>query len=376
MKGDLDPAKHILTQFLTELAKVEKMAEGISGPMNAKSFTIVDRQPVFDGDPDFSRASILGEEEEAYIWSYLEPRHPRSLMHRPESNPIPEYFIQPAIHLYDEWLEQERDIINRGVIIPPPENEVSLIDYLNFLKENIYENCETRAIWITSLKSFNKYLIEDIPDKSMLGWLEGIFPLEMDFQDYEIFEKTADGVQKVKRRAIFKKNSKSAVYPIDIYRTSEIIKNLLAVVLNGRSNSQRSAAEALGFALVCHAAAAAGVSIEEKELYAIKTTDLIAAPLEDGWGWFKPEYFISLASRYGNINVPISKWLYDYLLALPRPISCEEIFSSPWGSVYRSFIDKGVLPAYGNDKSEAKDVTFLTFMSCPHHAIGHRHSRK
>lgn len=373
MKADLNAVKEILRRFLTELEMVEKLLNEIKGPMPATAFTIQDRMPVFDLDqfpPDSSEQDL---EEDAYKWLHFEAWHPRALMHRPKPNPLPDYYHQPAIHLYLEWLDLDRNIIDRGEIIPRPGESCSLIDYLRELEYKITDECEDRAVWIRSLKSFLQYIREDVPDKTMLGGVNTIFPNDMIIQDNHVFERTEKGIEKIRRQVILR-YVLPAVYPIDIQMAAKIIKSLFNNVFVGRSNSQRSIAEALGFAWVCHAVASAHVMTEENELFNLKITDLVAPPSGAEKNWFFPEYFLRVPSINGPVEVPISKAFHDYLLRLPRKEANENIFSLPWRTVYRTFLNKGVLPTCGSDNSKFANLTFLTFMSQPHHGIGHRYA--
>ncbi len=373
MKHDLEPSKTILRKFISDLESVQKLCCSVDGPQFITAFSVKDCSPIFD-DHACSKTTFSEIEEEAYQWLYFDAWHPRAMMHRPKINPLPDYYHQLAIHLYEEWLELNRNIIDRGEIIPEPMEDCSLITYLRLLETKIINGCENRVVWMSSLKSFLQYLREDIPHKNMLGWLDSIFPYKMEIREHWVSERTENGVEKVKRQVILR-NILPAVYPIDIQATSNIIKNLFKNSLEGRSNSQHSAAEALGFAWVCHAAAATQIMVEEQDLFEIKITDLI--PPEPGMEkqWFKPEYYLRISSKNGFVNVPISKNLYMYLLALPRQSNSEYIFCLPWRTLYRTLLNKGVRRRLNSGSHMNDNISFLTLMSQPHYAIGYRYTQ-
>ena len=372
MKVDLEPAKAILRLFLTELEASREVRYSVLGPMPAIAFTIKDRMPIFDSDQIYPDAALHDAEEEAYAWMYCEAWNPRALMHRLKPNPLPDYYHQLAILLYQEWLRLDRNVIDRGEIIPQPEEDCTLILYLKYLETKITKECEERAVWMLSLKSFLNYLREDIPDKSMLGGLETIFPYKMDIREHFVLEKTKDGIKKV-RRLVILRNILPSVYPIDIHKTAQIMKNLFKTVLEGRQNSQHSAAETLGFTWICHAAASACVITEEKVLFGLKISDLIAPLPGTKKEWFKPEYYLRVRTINGFVNVPISKYLYDYLLALPRKPLSKQIFCLPWRGVHRTLLSKGISPSFINGEAKEDNLSFLTLMSPPHHAEGQRY---
>jgi hypothetical protein len=196
----------------------------------------------------------------------------------------------------------------------------------------------------------------------------------MEIREHWMLEKTKNGIEKVKRQIILR-NIPPTVYPIDIQATSNIIKNLFKTVFEGRSNSQHSAAEALGFAWICHAAAFAHIMVEENDLFELKVTDLIAPEIGTKKEWFKPEYYLRISSNNGFVNAPISQNLYKYLLSLPRQSNNEHIFCLPWRSLYRTLLSKGVYTPLASGKPMSDNISFLTLMSQPHYAIGYRYTQ-
>lgn len=131
----------------------------------------------------------------------------------------------------------------------------------------------------------------------------------------------------------------NTVYPIDIFAEAEILMNLSNVVLYGRPNSQYSAAVALGFAWLCHAVACYRLVTREELVF---TTEIDSfRPISDNPDeWFKPTHFIGISSLFGIIDVPASKTLYEFLLALPREMHQNRIFNElAWiHKVFRFFV--------------------------------------
>lgn len=368
MSNDLEPAKAVLRGFLVEKETARTSSGEMGGSVQACAFSIEDKIPVFDSNR--SEADRQAIEEEAYIWLYGEPLSFRSLMHPPKRNPVPEYYQQPAIHLFDEWLELNKSIVFRGAIIPEPSPDSSLLEYFHFLENEILYEGEGRAIWMGSLKSFLQYIREDLPS-DLLGYLDTIFPYRLDIRPTGMCERIPARVEKVQRKMILK-NPERAVYPIDIHLYSQITKNLLKTVLEGRSNVQRSAAETLGLVWICHAAAAARVMTREDALFNLETGALIAPELGAKREYFKPEYYIRLPTILGMVDAPISRVVYCFLLALPRSLGYTRILSLSLRALHRTLQEKGVAPLLMPPQTD--NLTFLTLMSQPHHAIGNRYT--
>ncbi|WP_068466706.1 hypothetical protein [Candidatus Protochlamydia phocaeensis] len=360
MKANLEPAKQVIKDFLAEIEELKKIRAAISAPMHATSFSIKDQMPEFDQNECMS--DDYWEKEDAYIWLYAEAWDFRAFMHRPKLA-LPDYFQQSAFPAYLQWQDEEKDILYRGYIIPPPGESQALGDYLQELALMASEQNEHRSVWIKSLRSFLEFLRQDT-DFDQQGAIESLFPYKMEFRPGYSFERVGEKVEKVERRYILRRVD-DAVYPIDILTASDIIKNLAKTFLEGRPNSQRSAAEALGFAWLCHVVGACRLMTREEAVFATPITQLKiqeANPVG--------EYSIGIESFFGVIDIPISKTLYHFLLALPRDPTTDRIFSLPWRSLLRTFQEKGVKAS--KQACNLGNITFLTFMSAPHEAIGHR----
>ncbi len=298
-------------------------------------------------------------------------------MHRPKLNIIPGYYNQPARPVYLQWQQEEKEVFYRKCHqIPHPTDNISLADYLRQLALMVSEENEHRDVWIESLRCFLQFLREDTePDQR--GFLERLFPSQQSCKGMELRKGSIpilEGleIKEVERQYILRR-IESTVYPIDILAASEILKNLSMAVLQGRPNSQRSAAIALGFAWLCHAVGCYRIVTREDLVFSTELSNF-RPPLNEPKQWLQPTHFIGIASLDGIIDIPFSKTIYEFLLALPREAGSNLIFNMDLETVSRTFRNKGVKPS-----ARARNlgpITFLTFMSQPHHAIGHRSSPK
>ena len=299
---------------------------------------------------------------------YAEAWNFRSLLHRPQNNSLPEYYRQPAKHLYDQWIDQENDVTLRGCQYIPPPKTLSLIDYLHLLASLIIDTHEIRHVWLDSVSSFIAFLRQKIPPDQQ-GELEIIFPREREIRRDRSFAKINNELKEVPRTYIVRK-IENTVYPIDILATSDIIRHLLKHVLEGKPNAQYSAIEALAFAWLCHAISSARIMTRLDLVFSTSLTSLKASDPATPKKPFQPEYFIGIRTLFGIVDIPISKTLHNLLIALPRPSSSDHIFTTPFRTLRRALQTKGV--AVSNRARNLGKITFLTFLSQPHEAIGHR----
>lgn len=178
-------------------------------------------------------------------------------------------------------------------------------------------------------------------------------------------------IKEVERRFILRR-IEDTVYPIDILAASEILINLSKTVLEGRPNSQHSAAAALGFAWLCHAVGCYRLVTRENLVFSTELSNFRSPNLNETRQWLQPTHFIGIPSLYGIVDVPVSKTIYEFLLALPRNLGSNRVFTMDWKTVLRTFRNKGV--KLSERAQNLGQITFLTFMSQPHEAIGHRPS--
>lgn len=374
MKHDLEPAKKVLRAFLAEIEKVQAIRKNISAPQPALSFTVQDRMPVFDTSEFSPAPDSYWEKEDAYMWLYADAWNFRSFMHRPKPNPIPEYYHQPALPLYQQWQQEEKEVFHRQCEqIPLPEEGISLADYLQQLALTVSEENEHRDVWVESLRCFLQFIREDTY-LDQKGLLEILFPSQESCKGMELrkgysFRRNGKEIEKVECRYILRR-IEDTVYSIDILAASEILMHLSKTVIEGRPNSQRSAAEALGFAWLCHAVGCYRLVTREDLVFSTELGSFRPFDFSKPKEWLKPTYFIGIPSLFGIIGVPVSKILYEFLLALPRDPGSSRIFNMDWETVLRTFRNKGVKRS--DRARHLGQITFFTFMSQPHEAIGHR----
>ncbi len=334
----------------------------------ATAFSVEDRMPIFDATEFIPTSDSYWENEDAYTWLYAEARYCRSLMHRMKVNVVPEYYREHALPIYLQWRDEEKEVFHRGCIIPSPSGNINLANYLQQLALMASEENEHRAVWIKSLRCFLKFLREDT-DLGQQGALEVIFPYKMEFRKGYSIQGKGEKIEEVERRYILRRVD-AAASPIDILAASEITQNLAKIFLEGRPNSQHSAAEALGFAWLCHAVGSSRLITREKIIFSTPLAALKPPNTKISEDPSQLQYHIGIRSLFGIIEVPISKILYEFLIALPRDSKSDLIFTLPWRTLLRTFHEKGV--KFSKRASNLGEISFLTLMSQPHEAIGHR----
>ncbi len=372
--SDLEPIKAILGAFLDNVEAVKHLHQNISAPQMATTFSIVDQNPLFDNTPIIPESDLFYEKENAYMLLYADAWNFRTYMHRrPKPTIIPEYYQQLALPIYQQWRRKEKEVFHRHCEqIPEPSDKLILSDYLNHLASTASERNEHRDVWIESLRSLLQFLREDT-ELDQKGFLEILFPSHesckgMEFRKGYSIERQGKKTKKVERRYILRKIEET-VYPIDILAASEILMNLIQTILKGRPNVQRSAAEALGFSWLCHAIGNSRLTTRENLVFNIEIDNFKSIDVSSA-KWFQPTHFISIPSLFGIVDVPVSKTLYEFLFALPRDIGSNRIFNMDLDTLRRTFRDKGVKQS--PRALHLGQITFLTFMSQPHEAIGHR----
>lgn len=253
-----------------------------------------------------------------------------------------------------------------------PSSKVSLYDYLKMLASEISEKNEHRDVWIESLRSFLQFLRDDT-NLSDRGPLEVMFPSKESCKGMELRKGTTLRRERGKIREVethhILRRIEETVYPVDIFTATEILMNLSHTVLHGRLNSQFSAATALGFAWLCHAVGCSRLVTREQLVFATPK-DRFKQAVEASIPWMDPSRFIGVDSLFGVIDVQISKTVYDFLFALPRESHQNGIFNIDLETALRTFRTKGV--AQSKRAQGLGKITFLTFMSPPHHTPRYR----
>jgi hypothetical protein len=376
MKCDLEPAKKAIRTFLREFDGHKSMRQGISAPSLALAFNVEDQSPIFDSSQFTPAPDSFWEKEDAYGLLCADPRFWGRIVnyrYTAQSFPIPEYYSYPAAPIYQQWKAEGKEVVHRKCAqIPEPAKDVTLIQYLQQLERKFSDGNEHRDVWVESLHCFCQFLRDDM-ELDQKGPLEMLFPSKEGCKGMEIRKdythKVVKGeIKKIERRVIVRR-IEDTVYPIDILAAAEIVQNLIYISLNGRPNSQHSAIEALAFAWLCLAVGFRRMATREGLVFFVTVDQLYCSSQTDVDEYFKPTYFIKVASLFGSVDVPISRTLYDLLLALPRAQNNRQIFSMDWTTILRTF-RKAVKQS--KRTQNLGPITFLTFMSYPHEAIGHR----
>lgn len=160
--------------------------------------------------------------------------------------------------------------------------------------------------------------------------------------------------EKAERRFILRRIEDS-VYPIDILAASELLTNLSIAVLNGRSNAQQSAAEALGFAWLCHAVSCYHLVTREDLVFSTELGNFRPSDLSQP-KQFHPTHFIGISSLYGVIDVPVSRTIYNYLQELPRGSGNDRIFNMDWTTDILEIITVFSARLYGSRSRKNKKL--------------------
>lgn len=359
--SDLTDAKNVLKDLFAQIDSGRDFREA--------AYIRYGIAPCVPPNADRKEISLRLEKETAYSWLYADGWNARKLMPPAKITQDSPYYEEPARAIYDEWAKETRALMDRGCkMIPRPPENAQLGEYLKELSDAISLRNEERVVWIESLRSFLRFIREDT-DSDQRVLLEGLFPREMEFRKGSVLQKTESGMTHTPRTHILRKVD-PASYPIDILAASEIIQNLARTVLYGRKNLQKSAAEALAFAWLCHAAGSAQIRGDQNKI--IQTPldslreDLPSSPSGAS------RYFIEMPALFYSVTIPISPHLYLFFKALPRASSSQTIVSMPWRALLRTFRTKGVAPS--PRASQLGPISFLTFLSRPHESIGHRPS--
>lgn len=323
MTSNLEPVKGILSSFIKSFSEARAC---ISGPAS------------------------FWEKEEAYAWIYGARRY-IPLIHRiSPTRPLPSFYSQTAKPLFDKWLELFLDIQNfHKYHIPDPLKNETLYLYLERIHSIVISRKERRTIWWDSLRSFTHFLRDQAKqDIENLGELDVIFPEDMTIYSDTIIRKVP-----------------VTLYPIDIWAVAEILQNLCRFALEGRSNAQESAVQALGLAWVCLTSSHARCMTRLEILHELPVDNLKEVPQND---LLQPNHCLTIPTFFGNSNAPISETVHNYLFALHRT-NPYYIFSQSLRTLRRT-LDRAI--AASPQAQGLGKITFLTLMHQPHEVKGHR----
>lgn len=338
MNNQLDPLKDILREFLFQMKKKEEIWKSLG-----KNIA---------GTPGFGDDEVdPWPRKEACCWVFADLYDHFGRFDR--TAPIVDAVCELAKPHYEAWLNQDLEVqCYLKYIIEPPKETDTIESYLETISLDIHKNKYCKSAKWRSLRSFTAYLRNIYPEDEH-GFIEEIFPEEM-----ELF---CGRIRRIETPTI---------YPIDIYTTAKILKGLVAEVLEGRSNAQFCAAEALGLAMACLTSARRRLTTQWKLMPIIPFDSLIPVQSPDNLDKMGRPLF-KVPTFYGPSPVPISLTMANYLQAIQNilPHPRETFFQSHPGSLQRS-LDNVVkkLPSAAN----LGKITFLTLLSHPHEAISQR----
>lgn len=237
-------------------------------------------------------------------------------------------------------------------IVEAPQKHETVQDYLERISSEIYKNRHCKSAKWRSLRSFVSHLRKLYPLNER-GCIEEIFPEEMRLVNGKIAKAVSP-----------------TVYPIDIYTTAAILKKLAAEILEGRPNAQFCAAEAFGLCLACLTCARRRLPTQLKFVTHISMNCLVLPGSTNNTDE-KNRPLLMVPTLYGASPVPISLTMANYFDAIRNFPSKDRktLFQSDPRSLLRvldSIVEK--TPSAAN----LGRITFSTFLSHPHKAIGQR----
>lgn len=251
-----------------------------------------------------------------------------------------------ALDHYSKWAEF---LLEEGIYVdfsekdlPRPAKEESLLNYMHRhaqLVENKGWGSKNSKL---ALKSFVAFL-KKCNSKKEIAFIEQIFPQKMDLLDGSIIRKIYP-----------------QVYPASEEILASIMKALAHQCAYGRLNARHNAAEALALSWLCLTAAQLRLPISlEKDIHKTKSSAILLN------GEF-PELLV--LTHFGNQKVRISQRVAKFLCAvahMPSPLLRKTILQSPIHDLRRAL---NTAIAAVNPNPDLGKITFLTFLSAPHHA--------
>jgi len=253
---------------------------------------------------------------------------------------------QNALTHYHRWAEF---IFNNGVYVDfsetdlvfSPRKEENLYHYTQRLSYHVQDHGWGSKKNKRALRSYLFYLRKTISKKE-ISFLEHIFPKNMDLRYGSLIRLV-----------------RSQSHSISEQNASEIIKALGKAVMVGRSNAMLKNAEALALCWICLTSSRLRLPTTLECLHA---TPLNAITIRDSHAT------IQIPTIFGPYSLKISQRVALYLQAIAKTPSAfprNAIIQSTLHDLRRSLksaIKKALIP------EKCGNITFLTFMSPPHHA--------
>lgn len=269
---------------------------------------------------------LMSEQKEVFVYEvgdiyYQKIRKPVGRQHSihfgdltVDSTP-PTLLSDKATSWYKTWFEQAGDLRNRPLkIIPNPKPEEIVSEYLYSLSAMALTQRVPK--WRESLGSFLHFLRRQVQIDEELK-INELFP--------EYMEISEDAI----RRLI-----PNTAYPIDITSAAQIIQELIALV-KGRSDSQYTSAQALALVWVSLSCAFARINPNVKFIHQLNT-DRLSCKKASVNGKNCDHYFLNIISPNGDAEIPISTFLYDYLIHVAKVSNSSSKSSNLFTSQLRS----------------------------------------
>jgi hypothetical protein len=269
------------------------------------------------------------------------------------TGPIVDAACEMAKPDYDAWLELDLEVQSHlKYVVEAPQKQETVQDYLERISSEIYKNRYCKSAKWRSLRSFVSHLRELYPLNER-GCIEEVFPEEMRLVNGKIAKAVSP-----------------TGYPIDIYTTAEILKGLAAEILEGRPNAQFCAAEAFGLCLACLTCARRRLPTQLKLVTHIPI-DCLVLPESPENADEKNRPLLMVQTLYGPSPVPISLTMANYFDAIRNllPKNRKTLFQSDPRSLRR--VLDGIVEKIPSAVNLGR-ITFSTFLSHPHEAIGQR----
>lgn len=228
-----------------------------------------------------------------------------------------------------------------------PQDHETLNQFLFRMAKKVEKEGRGARLEWRALKSFLSYLRNIAQEE--IAFIEQIFPQKMGFSGNQIIRKIAP-----------------EVYPIPYETAARILIELARQCRVNRTNAQLAAAESLGLCWLCLSASRLRLPIYLESIYAIGST---AIQLDETLPILKvPTLFGDRAVR---ISTRVAKYLY-LLSNIPSKKPRKIILQTPMRSLTRTLdraLDGLETEFYGN-------ITYITFLSSPHHFGNHRYQPK
>lgn len=288
------------------------------------------------------------EREEAYSWMHFDAniyrlRSSERINGPVSESPLIKIYSESAAKYYLEWQRLEKDIFYRKNTIPLPTGDESILAYLQELFGLTTKN-ESKRNWWQSLRSFLAFVRKSLA-KEQQGFLESIFPREMELIDEKL-------IRKIKKQ----------VYPIDIIFASNIVQTLVTASLGEKTEAKtKTILSILGLVWMCLTASRQRLPTELSLIYGSDHSRLIAR--DEG-----AHFIFKVPTFFDGVEIPISSYLFRFLSLLSQvgSLPTKSLLPVTLRSLRRTFSE------IVQNIVKTENLSLMTFLSHPHETIGYR----